>query len=214
MRNLSQKKMKDKLVGIVIISLVGLVFFQRGCEKGSEAKGPDTLVVHDTTWKTYEKTIVKQVPISKEIPVPYEVQVTKYQADTSYPKLKAQYETLVKQYAAKRIYNDSVAVGTYGHIKLTDTVSENKLGKRTFKENYKIPEVTKTVTITKYAEPTRQLYVGGGINATSLSSFRSAEGGILYKTKRDQIFGAKVGVNTDGSITYGVQSYWKIKLKK
>ena len=92
--------------------------------------------------------------------------------------------------------------------------STNWLGKRTLKENYKIPEVTKTVTITKYAEPTRQLYVGGGINATSLSSFRSVEGGVLYKNKRDQILGAKVGINVDGTVIYGVQSYWKIKLKK
>lgn len=206
--------MKDKLVGIVIVSLVGLVFFQRGCDKPSEDKGPDTLVVHDTAWQVHEKTIVKQVPFLKEVPVSHEVLVTKYQADTSYPKLKAQYEELAKRYASKRVYKDSVKIGTYGNIFLTDTVHENSLGRRTVKENYKIPEVTKTVTITKYAEPTRQLYVGGGINATSLSSFRSVEGGILYKNKRDQILGAKVGINTDGSVTYGIQSYWKVKLKK
>jgi hypothetical protein len=206
--------MKDKLTGIIIVGLVGLVFFQRGCEKGSEAKGPDTLVVHDTAWQVHEKTIVKQIPISKEIPVPYEVQVTKYQADTSYPKLKVQYDNLVKQYAAKRVYTDTIPVGKYGHIKVIDTVAENKLGKRTVKEDYKIPEVTKTVTITKYAEPTRQVYVGAGVNASSLSNFRSVEGGVLYKTKKDQIIGLKANVNTDGSITYGVQSYWKIKLKK
>jgi hypothetical protein len=70
------------------------------------------------------------------------------------------------------------------------------------------------MTITKYAEPTRQLYVGGGINNSSLTNFRSVEAGVLYKTKKDQIFGGKVNVNVDGSITYGVQSYWKIKMKK
>ena len=214
MRSQNLTKMKDKLLGIVVVSLVAYVFYLRGCEGKSEAKGPDTLVVHDTSWQVHEKTIVKEVPFLKEVPVPHEVLVTKYQADTSYPKLKAQYDHLVKQYAAKRVYSDTISVGKYGHIKLTDTVSENKLGKRTVKENYKIPEVTKTVTITKYAEPTRQLYVGGGINATSLSSFRSVEGGVLYKNKKDQIFGAKVEVNVDGSVTYGVQSYWKIKLKK
>jgi len=206
--------MKGKLTSIIIVALTGLIFYQRGCDSKSEAKGPDTLVVHDTAWQVHEKTIVKEVPFLKEVPVSHEVLVTKYQADTSYPKLKAQYEELAKRYASKRLYKDSVKIGTYGNIIITDTVHENALGRRLVKENYKIPEVTKTVTITKYAEPTRQLYVGGGINASSLSSFRSVEGGVLYKNKRDQIFGGKVSVNVDGTVTYGVQSYWKIKLKK
>lgn len=206
--------MKDKLTGIIIVALVGFIFFNRGCEKGSEAKGPDTLVVHDTTWQIHDKTIIKEVPILKEIPVSHEVLVKEYQPDTSYPRLKKQYEELAKKYASRRIYKDSVKVGTHGYIEVVDTVSENKLGKRTTKDNFKIPIVKETMTITKYAEPTRQLYVGGGINNSSLTNFRSVEAGVLYKNKKDQIFGGKVNVNVDGSITYGIQSYWKIKMKK
>jgi hypothetical protein len=207
--------MKDKLTGLVIIGLVAFVLFQRGCfGEHSEAKGPDTLVVHDTTWQIHDKTIIKEVPFLKEIPVPHEVLVTKYQADTTYPLLKKQYDDLAKKYASRRIYIDSVKVGTHGYIQVTDTVSENKLGKRTTKDNFKIPIVKETMTITKYAEPTRQLYVGGGINMKNMSNFSGVEGGLLYKTKKDQIIGAKVGVNVDGSIMYGIQSYFKIKLKK
>ena len=206
--------MKDKLTGLVIICLVGVVWFQRGCDGNGVYKGPDTLVVHDTSWKTHEKTIVKQVPISKEILVPYEVLVTKYQADTNYYKLKLQYEELAKQYAAKRVYNDTVAIGEYGNIKIIDTVSENKLGKRTVQEDYKIPEVTKTVTITKYPNPKRQVYVGGGINASSISNVTGVEAGILYKSKKDQIYGGKVTVDNTGSVGFGISSYWKIQTKK
>jgi hypothetical protein len=36
---------------------------------------------------------------------------------------------------------------------------------------------------------------------------------LLYKNKKDQIFGASLGINTNGSVVYGVSSYWKIKLK-
>jgi hypothetical protein len=206
--------MKDKLAGLIIVGLTAFIFFNRGCEKGSGIKGPDTLVVHDTTWQIHDKTIIKEVPVLKEIPVSHEVLVKTYQADTNYPGLKKQYEELVKKYASRRVYKDSVKVGTHGYIEVIDTVGENKLGKRTTKDNFKIPIVKETMTITKYAEPTRQLYVGGGVNSTSLTNFRSVEAGLLYKTKKDQIFGAKVAVAVDGSVTYGVSSYWKVKLKK
>lgn len=207
-------KMKDKIILIIII-LGAVIAFQKGCfNVSSEAKGPDTLVVHDTTWQEHTKIIVKDVPVIHEIPVDHKVLVKEYQPDTSYPKLKAQYEALVKSYASKRVYRDSVKVGTYGHIEITDTVSENKLSKRTAKDNFKIPIVKETMTITKYAEPKRQLYIGGGINLNSGPSVRSAEGGLLYKTKRDQIYGAKINVGVDGSITYGVNMYYKINLKK
>lgn len=206
--------MKDKLAGLIIVGLTAFIFFNRGCEKGSGIKGPDTLVVHDTTWQIHDKTIIKEVPVIKEIPVSHEVLVKTYQADTNYPGLKKQYEELAKRYASRRVYRDSVKVGTHGYIEVIDTVGENKLGKRTTKDNFKIPIVKETMTITKYAEPTRQLYVGGGVNSTSLTNFRSVEAGLLYKTKKDQIFGAKVAVAVDGSVTYGVSSYWKVKLKK
>lgn len=214
MRNQNLTEMKDKITGLIIVGLTGFIFFNRGCEKGSQAKGPDTLTVIDTFWQKHDSLIIKPVPVPYEIPVPYKVLETTYSPDTSYPKLKIQYENLAKLYASRKIYHDSIRVGKFGHIKVTDTVTENKLIGRSFKENYKIPEVTKTTTITKYAEPTRQLYVGGGINNSSLTNFRSVEAGVLYKTKKDQIFGGKINVNIDGSITYGVQSYWKIKMKK
>jgi hypothetical protein len=203
-----------KLTLAIIIILGTLVIYFYNNSKHEGAKGPDTLVVHDTTWEVHEKTIVKEVPIVHEIPVNHEVLVTKYQPDTNYNGLKKQYDALVKNYASKRVYKDSIKVGTHGYIQVTDTVSENKLGKRTTKDNFKIPIVKETMTITKYAEPQRQVYVGGGINMRSMSSFSGVEGGLLYKTKKDQIIGAKVGVNVDGSITYGIQSYFKIKLKK
>lgn len=204
--------MKDKLTGLIVIALVGIISFQRGCfNSDSEAKGPDTLIVHDTTWQEHTKVIIKDVPVVREIPVAHDVFIKEYQPDTSYPRLKAQYEALVKNYASKRVYKDSVKVGTYGHIEIIDTVSENKLSKRTAKDNFKIPIVKETMTITKYAEPKRQLYVGGGVNLNSGPNVRSAEGGLLYKTKKDQIYGAKINIGVDGTITYGFNMYYKIK---
>ena len=199
---------------LFICCVIALLYAYSKHMEGEGTRGPDTLIVHDTTWEVHDKTIVKEVPIIHEIPVNHEVLVKEYQPDTNYAGLKKQYEALVKNYASKRVYRDSVKVGKYGHIEITDTVSENKLSKRIAKDNFNIPIVKETMTITKYAPPTRQVYVGGGINMKSLSNFNSVEGGILYKTKKDQIIGAKVNVGVDGTITYGIQSYFKIKLKK
>jgi hypothetical protein len=201
--------MKDKLLILLIGIFATLALYQwRG---SSKAKGPDTLVVRDTTWLKHDSLIIKKVKVTKEIAVPYEVLVKEYQADTSYPKLKKQYEDLAKDYAAKRVYVDSVNVGKFGHIQITDTVSKNKLSKRTTKDNFKIPVVKETITITKYAEPERQLYLGGGVNANSSSGIRSVEGGLLYKTKKDQIYGLKATTTIDGITTFGVSTYFKIK---
>lgn len=204
--------MKDKLTGLIIIGLVAFVLFQRGCfGEHNEAKGPDTLVVHDTTWQIHDKTVIKEVPFLKEIPVPHEVLVTKYQADTTYPLLKKQYDELAKKYASRRVYVDSVKVGTHGYIQITDTVSENKLGKRTAKDNFKIPIVKETMTITKYAPPTRNIFVGGGINGASATKVTGAEAGLLYKDKKDNIFGSKVTISTEGTVGFGFSYYRKIK---
>jgi hypothetical protein len=202
--------MKKLTLAIIIIIGTLLIYFYND-SKHEGAKGPDTLVVHDTTWQIHEKTIVKEVPFLKEVPVPHEVLVTKYQADTSYPGLKKQYDDLAKKYASRRIYVDSVKVGTHGYIQITDTVAENKLGKRTAKDNFKIPIVKETMTITKYAPPTRNFFIGGGVNAISVNKINGAEAGLLYKDKKDNIFGSKVTVNTEGSLGFGFSYYRKIK---
>jgi hypothetical protein len=200
-----------KLTLAIIIILGTLVIYFYNNSKHEGVKGPDTLVVHDTTWQVHEKTIVKEVPFIKEIPVSHEVLVTRYQPDTSYPGLKRQYDELAKKYASRRVYVDSVKVGTHGYIQITDTVAENKLGKRTAKDNFKIPIVKETMTITKYAPPTRIIFVGGGVNASGVNKVTGAEAGLLYKDKKDNIFGGKVNINTEGNVGFGFSYYYKIK---
>lgn len=205
--------MKNIVIGVIITIAFFVILTQRGCMGHSSSKGPDTVIVTDTQWQRHDSLIIKPIPAPYEVPVPFEVLSTQYKADTAYPALKQQYETLVKQYASKRIYVDSVRVGQHGHIRITDTVTENKLTGRSFKENYSIPIIKETKTITKYHDPVRQLYAGGGLNLTSGGNVRGAEGGLLYKTKKDQIIGAKVNIGIDGTTSFGVQAYFKIGKK-
>lgn len=212
MRNLNLMNMKDKLTGLVILALVGTLFMQRGCGTGGDgSKKPDTVRVVDTAWYKHDSIIVKKVPMIQEIPGD-----TKYipQVPADYESLKADYKALQATHYAKRIYQDSVPVGKFGYIHITDTVSQNTLGKRKTKEDFKIPVVKETTTITKYEEPKRQVYVGGGVNMNRELGLSAAKVGIMYKTKKDQLFGINSQVDMKGNTSFGFESYWKINLNK
>lgn len=212
MRNHYLKNMKDKLTGLVILALVGILFFQRGCgNSGEGSKKPDTLVVRDTFWTKHDSIIVRKVPVLKEIPA--EPQYFP-QVPADYETLKAEYSALRATHHAKRIYQDSIAVGKYGYIHVTDTVSQNALGKRKTKDDFKIPTVKETVTITKYEEPKRQVYVGGGVAMNQNLGLAGAKVGLLYKTKKDQIYGINSQVDMKGNTSFGVEAFWKINLNK
>jgi len=119
-------------------------------------------------------------------------------------------DTLIQLYSMKNIYLDSIKVDTFGYIKLIDTVQQNKFLGRSYITNVTIPEKTITITNTIYPKPKRQFYIGGGVSGNRLSPINSVNAGLLYKDRRDRIFG--IGASYDGQINYGIQSYWKIKL--
>ena len=89
-------------------------------------------------------------------------------------------------------------------------VQQNKFLGRSYITNVTIPEKTITITNTLHPKPTRQFYIGGGISGNKTSLINSVNVGLLYKDRRDRIFG--IGASYNGQINYGVQSYWKIKL--
>lgn len=205
--------MKNTFTWIIIVLAVLFILNSKGCLEGDNTrKGPDTLRVVDTTWLQHDSIIYRKVPVIHEIPVPIASQ-PQYLPDPEYPKLKAQYEELAKNYLAKRVYKDSVAVGKFGYIHVVDTVKENKLLTRKFQENYKIPVVKETMTITKYEDPKRQVYLGGGISGNQTIGPNQVHGGLLLKNKKDQIFGVQVNYTINQGVSYGVSSYFKLKFK-
>ena len=125
-----------------------------------------------------------------------------------------QYNELTKVFLAKNIYEDTFLLPNLkGSLRVKDTIKNNKLLGRSYEADYIIPTVKEIVTVTKHPIPKRELYVGGGLSA-SLTNLGIAQAGILYKDRRDKIFGAFVAVVPNGRISYGVQSYWKISSNK
>lgn len=183
---------------IVIIALVVIIILMRSCNNIDSKE--TTYVKTDTIWKETKDTITKNVKVIsvKYIPV----------KETIFKNI----DTCNKEYNKQTIYRDTIKLDSIGDIKIIDTVFQNRLGKRTIFKDYKIPLVTKTITIIKAQQPNRQLYIGGNLFGDR-RTLQMITPGLLYKDKKDRIYQLNVGVNFDGTFTYGVGTYFKIKIK-
>lgn len=197
-------------IALFVCCMIAIFYAYTKHMEAGEARPNDTLVVHDTAWQIHDSIIVRKVP------KPYEVIVEiaskpEMLADTNYARLKEQYNALLQLYINKFAYNDTIRVGSYGYIALLDTVKENKIVYRRTRDNFDIPVVKETKTITKYAPPTRNLFIGGGIVVNNTIGIRGAEAGMIFKTKKDQLYNVKASVDLDGKVMYGVGYYHKLK---
>jgi hypothetical protein len=199
----------NKLLSVIIFVLLAFIFFQNdGCtyiDKKSEI-----VTVHDTAWQVHDSLIIKKLKIKETIHDTISTP-SEYIADTSYPKLKAQYDSLVIAYLAKNIYTDTLKLDTLGYVAIADTVHKNNLQNRSYNYNYKIPTIHTTTTITKQAPSKGALFMGGGVTGNKQIELQTIQGGVLYKSKRDKIFGLHIGLNNNSQVIYGLSSYWKIK---
>jgi len=197
--------MNKILVFVVMVLLFTVTLQHKGCD-APQTKA-DTVTLHDTIWSVHDSLIVKKLKVKEII---HDTLPPEYIADTNYPKLKAQYDALVFAHLAKNIYVDTLKIDTLGYVAVADTVHKNELQNRSYKYNYKIPTIHTTTTITKQAPSKGALFIGGGVTGNK-NSLDVLQGGLLYKTKQDKVFGLHIGINNNSQIVYGFQSYWKIK---
>jgi len=197
-------------IALFVCCIIALFYAYTKHVQAGEARPNDTTVVHDTSWQIHDSIQIKKVPVPYKVEVPVESK-PEMLPDTNYANLKRQYMALLQLYMNKIIYSDTIRIGTYGYIAVLDTINENKLTSRKTRENYKIPIVKETKTITKYSPQTRNLFVGGGINTSNSLGIRGIEAGLLYKTKKDALFNIKASVDLDGKPLYGFGYYTKIK---
>jgi hypothetical protein len=202
--------MNKILVGVILFLILHSAFSKGGgCNPGSRKS--DTTVLIDTQWIIYDTTFYKTLKgktLHDTIPTAPE-----YIADTNYPKLLAQYNSLLKKYNALVEVKDTIKMDTIGYISITDTINQNSIKGRSIRTNYKIPTVTSFITIQQHDKPKAQLYYGGGVDVTQMFAPIGAHGGVILKTKKDQLIGLSVGTGIKGEINYRFSSYWKIKLK-
>jgi len=206
------KKIKPYINYILIGVLVLIILLQRSCSGDKVVVAdPKVEIKYDTVYKHVHDTI--QNTVHHTVHDTVKPDGPEYTSGEHIDTCRARFNYLLKQHIVRRVYKDTLKLDSLGTIVVIDTVWLNKLGKRTKIYDYKTPFVTKTVTITKEKEPVRQLYVGGNIFGDK-NALQLLTPGVLYKTKKDHIYQANVGVNFDGTLTYGVGAYWKISFKK
>lgn len=197
----------NNILSIAILILAVIIILQR------INSSPDiiekSIIVRDTVWQKKDSVIYTSPKVVQTIPV--KIVSEKYLPDPNYDKLVLQYQELVKLHLAKNIQKDSVQIDSIGFVKVTDTVQNNIVQNRKWEYNIKYPIIKETII-----EPPKkinQLYIGGGLQGNQYNIINSINGGILYKNKKDQLYGLSIGVNTNGQVVYGLSSYWKIKFK-
>lgn len=201
--------MNQRIYLIVIAVLVAIILLQRSCSTPNKVFVPgENKIVYDTVWKHVVKKEVRKVPllVRDTVSLPGD---TVFIPDGNYEKLKSQYLTLANNYGARNIYRDSVQLDTFGYVVVIDTLQYNLLKSRQYLHNYKIPTVTGYVQ----QEQRRQLYIGGGISINKSLELANLQVGVLYKTKKDQIYGIQTGISQNLQPYLGISSYWKIKLR-
>lgn len=197
----------NNILSIAILILAVIIVLQRNNSSPDTIEKP--IVIRDTVWQKKDSVIYTSPNIVQTIPV--KVVSEKYLPAPNYDKLVLQYQELVKLHLSKNIQKDSIKIDSIGFVKVTDTVQNNIVQNRKWEYNLKYPIIKETII--EPVKKTNQLYIGGELQGNQYNIINSVNGGLLYKNKKDQIYGLSVGVNTNGQLIYGVSSYWKIKFK-
>jgi hypothetical protein len=207
----SSKFIKDNFFNLVVVILV-VILLLNNCKSTSSGE-TGVKIIRDTTWITKDSTIYSKPQVIQTIPVNvyHDTTFREYLPDTNYSKLVLQYQDVVNQLLAQNIQSDSLKIDSIGYVHVLDTVQKNLVIGRSFKYNLKYPIIKETII--QPSLKVRQLYVGGQVSGVQGSPVNSINGGLLYKTKKDYIIGVNAGFDRNGNILYGIQSYWKIKLK-
>lgn len=203
-----------KNIALAIFAIVVTFFVVKDCSNEPETGG----VTHeiDTVYQEVKVEVPKYVPKWRTKIDTVEVKI---EGDNGQP---IDTLSILKDYYAKYQvidtlnlpYPDSVKkIFGYGIVK--DIISKNAIVERSVVWNYQIPTVTHTITI--HPKPKAQLYVGATANVNSIQILSSASGALLYKTKKDHIYIANIGVANNG---LGAQPFigggiaWKVTLRK
>jgi len=203
------KYIKDNLTGLLVLILLLTLFIER-CNKPVEPTPPPK-IVRDTVWVKHDSVVYSKPQLVETIQMSSKDSLI-YVPDTNYSKLVLQYQEVVNQLLIKNIQVDSVRIDTNGYVKIVDTVQKNLIVGRSTQVSVKYPVVKETITL--YPKPVNQVYIGGDVGGSQTSLINQVRTGVILKNKKDQIFTASVGLNTDGQPVFGLGSYWKLKLKK
>ena len=195
--------MKDffkNIQNLLIVVLVVFLLFQRGCSSNSDGVEPKVITKVETKWDTITINKIEYIP--KWV----EKIVTIYENDTILINTPIDTLEVLKEYYAKNVYVDRIILDSLGIVTITDTISQNKIFSRSIVSDILIP--TTTITSDIYIN-SRELYWGLNVAGRS-SQINYLGGGLLYKSKRKNIYGLGIGVNEGFQPIISASYYMKI----
>ena len=197
---------KQNFLVLIIGMLVILLILSRCNQPKPDPVKP--IIKIDTIWISHINTVhTKPRLVYSDPKVIIE---PKYLPDTNYAKLRKQYQDLLTLYFQRNIIKDTLRIDSLGKVYVTDTVSKNLIAGRLYNYTIKYPNITKTIIL---PPPSRnQLYIGGSLEGNLINPISQINAGLMLKNKKDQLYGISAGINKDGQLQFGIQSYWKIHL--
>jgi hypothetical protein len=213
MKNLLKLDIKT----ITIIGLVLVVLFMKMCGTNNTNKTNETIKIDGKKYRVLKRDTLIEYKTNTTI-------ITKpgkdiYHDTTIYVEVPTDKPidtmSILKEFYAKNVYKDTIKLDdSLGFVFIRDTISQNKILKRTFTSKIIEKQTNETVYVDEPSK--RQIYFGvnGGLTNTELVKTIGFSG--LYKTKTDNIYQIGVGLlngNTVKPFLHG-GVYWKIKLKK
>ena len=198
---------------LMILCLIIIILLLRMCDgESNEVKKGDTIKVNgkkyevvdhrrDTTYITRDSIVYKK---GKDIKVEVKVPV--------YVPANVDTQEILKDYFSRRFYIDTLDLGQKSFVIVKDTITENKILSRVFESS--ITERIINDTLFLVEPPKRQMFVGFQMGFDKKDIINYGGLSLLYKDKKDKIFGLGLGINSNGQPTIMGNMNWKIQLKK
>ncbi len=198
---------------LMILCLIIIILLLRMCDgESNEVKKGDTIKVdgkkyevvdhkRDTTYITRDSIIYKK---GKDIKVEVKVPV--------YVPANVDTQEILKDYFSRRFYIDTLDLGQKSFVIVKDTITENKILSRVFESS--ITERIINDTLFLVEPPQRQMFVGFQMGFDKKDIINYGGLSLIYKDKKDKLFGLGLGINSNGRPTIMGNMNWKIQLKK
>lgn len=192
--------------------IIAILSFFRSC-KGTGlfglfgSKKTDTISIKsDTVWMIAQGDTV-YVPKVQTITNTFYKPV--YRTDTleSFEVLPADTATIIARFWQKAYYSDT-QTHQYGNIIIQDTVYKNRIASRRLITNFKIPEVTNTITV---KQNKNVVYVGLNAVGSAEAPLYAVGGDISLKSRNDKIYSVGAFTTKEGKVFY--QAGFKVPVR-
>lgn len=206
------KKILDSLdlKTLLIVGLIALLLFTRGCNDKDITKG-GTTVVNGKTYQNITQVVdTIYVPTRQTV---YKPGKTIYKETPVFVAMPREVDTvaILKDFYCKEVYKDTLKLNDgLGYVSVIDTVSQNKIIGRVW--NSQVNKIiVKDTKIVKKA-PVNQLYIGavGGFDRVNIVNYVGPT--LVFKTKKDKLYSLGIGYGTNKQISLQGGIFWKIKL--